>query len=214
MEISKKVAQGLLDREAVRISFDPPFTWTSGIKSPIYCDNRKMIAYPEEREVIVDGFVEMIREKGWEPDVIAGTATAGIPWAAFVAQKMRKPMIYVRSKPKAHGAKKQIEGALETGKKVLIVEDLISTGGSSIKSAQAVRDEGGCEVIAVAAIVTYEMVTAAENFMEAGIEAVTLTNFSTLIAEAVEKGAVTAEQADKVRQFAEDPQVWWGKVGG
>ena len=128
------------------MSIDPPFTWVSGIKSPVYCDNRRMIAFVEERKLVVEAFKKLIEEKGLKPDVIGGTATAAIPWAAFLAYDLGLPMIYIRPEKKEHGAGKQIEGHLDPGQNVLIVEDLISTGGSSVKAAEAVRNEGGCTV--------------------------------------------------------------------
>jgi len=213
MKNAENVAGALLKREAVKISMDPPFTWTSGIKSPVYCDNRKMIAFPEEREMIVDSFVEMINEQGMNPDVIAGTATAAIPWAAFVAQKMNKPMVYIRPKPKEHGVKKQIEGYLAPDQKVLIIEDLISTGGSSIKSADAVKNEGQCEVLGVMAIVTYELAKAVDNFGGADLSLWTLTNFKMIADLAVEGGSITQEQKDKVLEFTADPSAWGEKMG-
>lgn len=213
MKNAEQIAKALLMCEAVKLSMDPPFTWTSGIKSPVYCDNRKMIAFPDEREMIVDSFVELIQDQGLNPDVIAGTATAAIPWAAFVAQKMHKPMIYIRPEPKAHGAKKQIEGHLEPNQKVLIIEDLISTGGSSIKSADAVKGEGQCDVVGVMAIVTYELAKAKGNFEGASLPLWTLTNFKTIADLAVDHGTITQEQKDKVMEFTADPGTWAERVG-
>ena len=130
--LAKEIAQILLEKQAVKISTDPPFTWTSGMKSPIYCDNRLLISYPEERKKILEGFKNLIAENNLEFDVIGGTATAAIPWAAFLAFDLDKPMVYIRPKPKGHGAGRRVEGTMEKGSRVLIVEDLISTGGSSI----------------------------------------------------------------------------------
>lgn len=207
------IAKHLLDIEAVRISMDPPFTWTSGIKSPIYCDNRMMISFPEKRNDIVKGFVELIKERGHEPDVVAGTATAGIPWAAFVAHEMNIPMAYIRPEPKGHGAGKQIEGVIKPGQKVVIIEDLISTGGSSVKSANAVKNEGQAEVLDVLAIVTYGMEKAKKNFEEAGFNHSTLTDFAHLIEQASSMGAITEEQKSMVLEFAADPATWGEKMG-
>lgn len=213
MNTSEQIAENLLKREAVKVSISPPFTWTSGIKSPIYCDNRKMIAFVEERRAVVEAFVAMVREKGGNPDVIGGTATAAIPWAAFVAYEMDLPMIYIRPEKKEHGAGKQIEGYLEPGKKVLIIEDLISTGGSSVNAAQAVRDEGGCVVEDVFAIVTYEMAKAKAAFAEADLRLSALTNFSTLMARAKDMGTLSSEELGKVLEFAADPAGWGEKMG-
>ncbi len=213
MSLSKEVAENLLKREAVKVSIDPPFQWVSGIKSPVYCDNRKMIAFPEERKAVIEGFKKMIEEKGLEFDVIGGTATAAIPWAAFLAYDLGKPMIYIRPEKKEHGAGKQIEGHLESRQKVLIVEDLISTGGSSVKAAEAVREEGGCTVDDILAIVTWEIPKAADRFKEASINLVTLTDYTNIIGLAAETGAIPEDQLDAVLAFKEDPPGWGEKMG-
>lgn len=207
MSAQKIVAEELLKAEAVKISLDPPFTWASGIKSPIYCDNRVLISFPEIRELIVSEFIVQIDHL--KPDVIAGTATAGIPWAAFVAYQMKLPMVYVRPEPKAHGAGKQIEGKLEPNKKVVLVEDLISTGGSSIKAATALRNEGQASVDHIVAIVTYEMQKAQENFSNAGIELKTLTDFSHILQAVKAEGYLQENQVDLVLEFSKDPANWW-----
>lgn len=153
MSRAKEVAKSLLKTGAVKLNVKEPFTFVSGIKSPIYCDNRKMIGYPAERKVVVDEFVKKLSEKDF--DVVAGTATAGIPWAAFIAWEMNKPMSYIRGEKKDHGAGRQIEGADFAGKKVIVIEDLISTGGSSIKAVEAARNEGAASV-EVVSIFSYE----------------------------------------------------------
>lgn len=211
MNISTKVAENLLERQAVKISIDPPFTWTSGIKSPVYCDNRKMIAFPEEREAVVNGFQNIIREKMLDFDVIGGTATAAIPWAAFLAYELKKPMVYIRPEKKEHGAGKQVEGFLEAGQKVLIVEDLISTGGSSVKAAEAVREEGGV-VEDILAIVSYRLQQSFEKFDAANLKLHPLTTFETIAELAMEKGVIQPEDLEMVLKFKEDPVAWWGKV--
>ncbi len=211
MSLAKQVAENLLKREAVIIRVDPPFEWVSGIKAPVYCDNRKMISYPEERKVVVDGFVATIKEKGLNPDVIGGTATAAIPWAAFVAYEMGLPMIYIRPEKKDHGAGKQIEGSLEGGKNVLIIEDLISTGGSSVKAAEAVREEGKCTVTDIFAITTYEFGKASARFEEANINLTTLTNFTEILNVAAEMGSISRDLVETILQFREDPPAWWDK---
>lgn len=209
----RQVAEILLNINAVQVKTDPPFTWTSGIKSPVYCDNRMLISYPREREYITKCFKRIIRDKKLNPEVIGGTATAAIPWAAFLAYEMQLPMIYIRSRKKEHGAGKQIEGDLKPEKRVLIVEDLISTGGSSVSSAQAVRDEGQCEVTDVFAIVTWGLPKAQATFKEANLNLTTLTDFTNLIGLAVEKGSVKKEEYEKVLQFKEDPPGWGEKMG-
>lgn len=213
MSISKNIAENLLKREAVRISVEPPFTWTSGIKSPIYCDNRKMISFVEERKAVVEAFKMMIEEKGLKFDVIGGTATAAIPWAAFLAYELGVSMIYIRPEKKAHGAGKQIEGELEAGKRVLIVEDLISTGGSSVKAAEAVREEGGCVVEDILAIVTYGMDSAKKAFADANLQMHTLTDFAQIVSSASAMGSITAQQEELVLDFASDPAGWGVKMG-
>lgn len=211
--LAQEIAKILLDIKAVRVTIDPPFTWTSGIKSPIYCDNRMMISHVEARQQVIGGFKKIIEEKGLKPEVIGGTATAAIPWAAFLAYDLGLPMVYIRPQKKEHGAGKQIEGDLEPGKRVLIVEDLISTGGSSIASAEAVKNEGRCEVADVLAIVTYEMMKARENFDQAKLNLHVLTNFSTLVGLAVERGVINLAMQKQVLEFAEDPQGWGEKMG-
>lgn len=208
-----QIASILLDINAVKVKTNPPFTWTSGIKSPVYCDNRMLISYPKEREYITKCFKRLIYDKKINPEVIGGTATAAIPWAAFLAYEMQLPMIYIRPEKKEHGAGKQIEGDLKPGKKVLIVEDLISTGGSSISSAQAVREEGQCEVTDVFAIVTWGLSKAEAAFKEANLNLTTLTDFVNLIGLAVTKGSIKKEEYEKVLQFKEDPQSWGKKMG-
>ena len=213
MSLSKEIAANLLKREAVKVKIDPPFTWVSGIKSPVYCDNRKMIAFPEERKAVVEGFKKIISEKGLEFDVIGGTATAAIPWAAFLAYDLGVPMIYIRPEKKEHGAGKQIEGHLESGQKVLIVEDLISTGGSSVKAAEAVREEGGCTVDEILSIVTWEIPKAGVRFEEAGIALHTLTDYTNIIGLAGEQGLIPEDQLSIVLEFKEDPATWGEKHG-
>jgi len=211
--LSRDVASALLSISAVKVSMDPPFTWVSGIKSPVYCDNRMMISHVVERQIVVDGFKKLIEALPYDPDYIGGTATAAIPWAAFLAQELGKPMIYIRPEPKGHGAGKQIEGDLRAGSKVLIIEDLISTGGSSVKAAEAVRNEGSCEVADIFAIVTWEMGKAQVAFDGTGINLTTLTGFADLIGLAKERGDITADQADLIYKFKEDPAGWWDGIG-
>lgn len=213
MHKAKEIAAILLDANAVRVSIDPPFTWTSGIKSPVYCDNRKMISYPAQRSEIVAEFKDMMNLLHDKPDFIAGTATAAIPWAAFLAQELNLPMVYIRPEKKEHGAGKQVEGDLPPGKKVLIVEDLISTGGSSIKAAQAVESECKGVVTDVFAIVTWELDEAKEHFNKAGIRLSTLTNFTNIIGLALERGVITEDQWSKIIEFKRSPRDWAGKVG-
>ncbi|MDA1060420.1 MAG: orotate phosphoribosyltransferase [bacterium] len=211
MDVSKDIAGRLLDREAVIVKTDPPFTWASGIKSPVYCDNRKMMSFVGDREEIVKAFVRLIEEKGFDYNVIGGTATAAIPWAAYLAHELHKPMIYIRPEKKEHGAGKQIEGYLPEGTKVLIIEDLISTGGSSVKAAEAVR-EAGSIVTDVLAIVSWEMPKAITSFKEANLNLETLTGYTDIIGLASERGVIPEEQIVTVLQFKEDPSGWAEKM--
>ena len=161
MSIEKTVAKNLLDIKAVSLQPNDPFTWASGIKSPIYCDNRLVLSFPEKRSVVVQGFVELIQKEYSEAEVIVGTATAGIPWGAMVADKMEKPFGYVRSSNKTHGKGNKIEGKIEKGAKVVVVEDLISTGGS-VKDVILSLREAGAEVLGVVAIFTLSLIHISE----------------------------------------------------
>lgn len=205
MDRAKRVASVLLETEAVRLNVAEPFTFVSGIKSPIYCDNRKVIGYPEGRGAVVEGFVELLADK--EYDVLAGTATAGIPWAAFVADRLNVPMAYIRSAKKAHGAGNQIEGADLKGKRVVVIEDLISTGGSSIKAVEAAR-EAGAESVEVVAIFSYEFEKAHKAFDEANCPWVTLSNFSHLIGLATEKEYLKSDEAETALKWNKAPSEW------
>lgn len=193
MELKHELVRDLLNIKAVQIDPNNYFTWTSGLKSPIYCDNRLTMSYPEVRKKIADAFAEMIEQSGLRPEVIAGCATAGIPHAAWLADRLGLPMVYVRSKPKGHGKGNQIEGHLEKGQKVLVIEDLISTGGSSIESAIALR-EAGADVLAVYAIFTYGIGKSIENFKEHQLPFETITNFDELVAALVEAGTYTERE--------------------
>ena len=203
--ISTRIAKALLEIKAVALRPHEPFTWASGIRSPIYCDNRLTMGYPEIREMIADGFVELIQEKFSDVDVIAGTATAGIPHAAWVAHKLGKPMIYVRSSAKKHGKGNLIEGVLREGQKVVVIEDLISTGGSSLQAVQGVQDAGG-EVLGVAAIFTYEFPKATQAFAEAGVPFATLSSYSALLPTAAEENYISADDIELLQKWREAPE--------
>lgn len=204
------IAKILLEKKAVILSPKKPFTFVSGIKSPIYCDNRKMIAFPKEREEITNEFINQIKDDDFE--VIAGTATAGIPWASFIADKLKKPLSYIRAEKKEHGASKQIEGENVKNKKVLIIEDLISTGGSSFSAVEACRENGG-DVVKVVAIFTYEFEKANKKFIDGNCELVTLSNFSTLAKTAEEINYLSDDELKVVLEWNKDPQ-GWGKKNG
>lgn len=205
MNRAKEVAKSLLKTGAVKLNVKEPFTFVSGIKSPIYCDNRKMIGYPEERKVVIDEFVKKLSEMDF--DVVAGTATAGIPWAAFIAMAMNKPMSYIRGEKKKHGAGRQIEGADFEGKKVIVIEDLISTGGSCIKAVEAARNEGAKEV-EVMAIFSYEFDKAYENFEKENIKWQTLSNFSALLELAKEEKYLTEDEAEIAAEWNKNTDTW------
>ncbi|AMX84097.1 orotate phosphoribosyltransferase [Geobacillus subterraneus] len=201
------IAAKLLQIGAVALQPNEPFTWSSGLKSPIYCDNRLTLAYPDVRRTIADGLAELIRTHFPEADLIAGTATAGIPHAAWVSERLELPMCYVRSQAKAHGKGKQIEGKAEPGQRVVVIEDLISTGGSSLAAVRALK-EAGCEVLGVAAIFTYGLEKAKQAFAEENLPAYTLTDYNTLIETAVRLGAVSEHDLATLRKWRENPEEW------
>ncbi|KGE18081.1 orotate phosphoribosyltransferase [Paenibacillus wynnii] len=201
---SEQIAAYLLNIGAVALRPQEPFTWTSGIKSPIYCDNRLTMSYPEVRNYIADAFAELITSQYPDAEVIAGTATAGIPHAAWVAQKLNLPMAYIRDKAKGHGKQNQIEGLIASGQKVIVIEDLISTGGSSIKAAQAVQEAGG-NPLAVLAIFSYELDRATEAFTAAGVPLHSLSNYNTLIDVALTQGKIAENDVELLRSWRKDP---------
>tara|TARA_Y100000034_G_C6742797_1_gene329735 strand:+ start:28 stop:669 length:642 start_codon:yes stop_codon:yes gene_type:complete len=209
MSISTEIAKELLNIKAVKLSTNPPFTWTSGMKTPIYTDNRLIISFPESRKKVIDAFIEKIKEHNLEFDVIAGTATAAVPFAAFLAWKLDKPMVYIRHKAKDYGASKRIEGTMQQGAKVLIVEDLISTGGSAIRSIEACKQEYNADVIAVLAVFNYEMQKAKDNFAQTNCPLITLTNFSSLVQTATETNYLAAEDKEKVLAWSSNPEGWY-----
>ncbi len=203
-----RIAEFLLDVSAVRLSVHQPFTWTSGIKSPIYCDNRLLYSHPSARDFIVDSLVERVKNLHIPADVIAGTATAAIGWAALVADRLKLPFVYVRSKPKEHGTQKRIEGDLKPGKHVVVIEDLISTGGSSVSTADALRTEGQAIVTDVVSIFSYELTTSREHALEAKLIFHPLTNIATLLEVAVDQDRLIEEEADEIIRFTKDPAQW------
>lgn len=210
--MKRLIAEKLLEIEAVALKPNDPFTWASGLKSPIYCDNRLTLSYPEIRWEIAGGLKNLIEENFPEVEVIAGTATAGIPHAAWVSELMNLPMCYVRSKAKGHGKGNQIEGKVSEGQKVVVVEDLISTGGSVITAVNALR-EAGCDVIGVVSIFTYELEKGREMLKEADITAYSLTDFSTLVTVANDKGYIRSEDMATLQEWKKDPAEW-GRLYG
>lgn len=204
-ETSSKVAEILLDIKAVFLRPEEPFTWTSGIKSPIYCDNRLIISHPEARKFIIDAFTQTVQTNYPDAEVIAGTATAGIPHAAWIADRLNLPMVYIRSSSKAHGRENKIEGSLKSKQKVVVIEDLISTGGSSIKAAQAVQ-ESDAEVLGTVAIFSYQLQKALNAFKEANIECHTLSNYSKLLEVALQKKLIKKEHLEALKAWRENPE--------
>ena len=202
-----QTAEFLLTVKAVKLNNEHPFTWASGRKSPIYCDNRVTLSYPEIRTFIRQGFVEEIREAWGDVDVIAGVATGGIAQGALVAQELGKPFVYVRSESKSHGLTNQIEGEIHAGQTVVVIEDLVSTGKSSLIAVKALREKG-CVVKGMAAIFTYGLQVAADNFTNENVELVTLTDYDTLIKVAHEREYVPAEAFDSLTAWRKNPEQW------
>lgn len=208
MPHATRIAEYLLNIGAVKVSVANPFTWTSGIKSPIYCDNRMVYSHPDARSFIVDALVSRVKALHIEPDVIAGTATAAIGWAALVADRMNLPFVYVRSKPKEHGAQKRVEGDLKEGQHVVVIEDLISTGGSSVLTADALRSESKAVVTDVVSIFSYGLSAAHEKALEAKLHFHPLTDISTLLQVALDQDRIMEEEMELVQEFIKDPPHW------
>ena len=204
--IPKRAAQILLDINAVCLSPQEPFTWASGLKSPIYTDNRLIMSYPKERKEIESLLAQRIIEEYPEVEIIAGTATAGIPHAAFVAAELELPMIYVRSSAKDHGKGRAIEGLLEAGDKVVLIEDLVSTGRSVLNAAQQVHQEGG-QVLGVVSIFNYQLASGVQAFEQAQIPLHSLTDYTTLLKVATSDGDLM-DYRDSLADWYQDPQAW------
>lgn len=209
MTNEKAVAEKLLQINAIKLSPQAPFTWASGWKSPIYCDNRKVLSFPYIRDFIKSEMCSVIFEKFQQADVLAGVATAGIAWGAMAADQLKLPYIYVRPKPKEHGLGNQIEGSLEKGQKVLVIEDLISTGKSSLQVCDVLKT-AGAEVIGMVSIFTYGFDIAEKAFETAGIPYQSLTNYQTLIDLALEKGIIAASDQNTLLNWRQDPANWTG----
>lgn len=199
-DVAFKTAELLLKIKAVKLSPKEPFTWASGIQSPIYCDNRITLSYPEIRTFIRQNFVRAIEEQGFEPEVIAGVATGGIAQGALIAQELGLPFAYVRTSKKEHGLTNQIEGEVRAGQRVVVVEDLISTGGSSLGAVQALK-EAGCQIKGMVAIFTYNLAKADQGFSDAGCPLVTLTDYDHLIQKAVENGYIQDDDVKILQEF-------------
>ena len=207
------IARDLLEIGAVALRPADPFTWASGRKSPVYTDNRLTLAYPAVRARIAAAFASVVEENGLHPGVIAGTATAGIPHATLLAERLGLPLAYIRSSAKAHGKGNQIEGRIAAGQRVVIVEDLVSTGGSALAAAEAVR-EAGAEPVAVVAVFTYGLAAADEAFQAAGVPLHVLTSFDQLAETAAATGALPADDLAVLRAWREDPAAWSAARGG
>ena len=203
-ELENKIAKELLSIKAVFLRPEEPFTWASGIKSPIYCDNRLTLTAPEVRTKIENALVEVIKENYPDVEVLMGTSTAGIPHAAIIADKLNLPMGYVRGSSKDHGRKNQIEGKLEKGQKVVVVEDLISTGGSVIDVVNVLR-EAGAEVLGIVSIFTYNMQKSITNLQEAHVKNVSLSNFDALVEVAAEEGYISKDDIQRLICFRNNP---------
>ena len=207
MNLEKKIAQDLLEIEAISLRPNEPFTWASGIKSPIYCDNRLTLSDIQVRNDVENGLAALIREHYPQVEVLMGTSTAGIAHAAITATILDLPMGYVRSGAKDHGRGNQIEGKLLPGQKVVVVEDLISTGGSSLKAVEAIRKDGS-EVLGMVAIFTYQFDSAAEKFKNAGVKLTTLSNYEAVLNEALATNYIGDKDIDTLREWRANPAEW------
>ncbi len=206
-EIMRKVAEYLLQIKAVKLSPQKPFQWSSGLISPIYCDNRIILSYPSLRTFIRQQFVDMINENFGKPDVIAGVATGGIAHGVLVAQELGLPFVYVRPEPKKHGLSNAIEGYIEKGQSVIVIEDLISTGGSSLRAIEHLK-EFGCSVKGMISIFTYNFTVAQESFKKNKLQVHSLSNFDTLIQMALEKEYISEKDFEQLKEWHKDPETW------
>ena len=202
-------ADKLLKLKAIKLQPTNPFTWASGWKSPFYCDNRKTLSYPDLRSFVKIQTARLILERFPEAEAVAGVATGAIPQGAMVADTLNMPFVYVRSKPKDHGLENLIEGELKPGTKVVVVEDLISTGGSSLKAVEAIRNYG-CEVVGMVASYTYGFDVAEKAFKDANVELVTLTNYEAVVAQALATGYIKEEDVELLNQWRKAPSEWQG----
>jgi orotate phosphoribosyltransferase len=212
MNQSQEIAKLLLEIKAITLNLREPYRYTSGILSPIYCDNRLIISYPEKRQIIINAFLSVIKKNNLACDVVAGTATAGIPHAAWIADRLNLPMVYVRSEAKKHGKQNQVEGLLKKNQRALVVEDLISTGGSSIAAGLALR-AAQATVTDCIAIFNYQLATAQKKFADANITLHTLSDFNTLIDVATTAGYITAEEKSQALLWNQDPTNWAKNTG-
>ena len=205
--MERLIAKDLLDIQAVFLRPNEPFTWASGIKSPIYCDNRVTLSYPDVRNFIKIELCRLVAENFPEVEAIAGVATGAIAQGALVADNLGLPYAYVRSSPKDHGLENLIEGNLKPGQKVVVIEDLVSTGGSSLKAVQAIRN-AGCEVLGMAAILTYQFPVATENFKKNDVKLVTIGNYTTMLEAALKTNYIKESDVEALAQWRKDPANW------
>ena len=205
--IEKIIAKQLLDIKAVKLNVENPFTWASGWKSPIYCDNRKVLSYPAARKVVYEAFVDIIKENFKDVDVIAGVATGAIAYGMMVAEVLGKPFVYVRPKPKDHGTGAQVEGDLPENARVVVVEDLISTGGSSLAAVDALAKSGAI-VLGMVAIFSYNFIKSRKAFENANVELHTLSHYEALLEQAVEENYIKAEDMNVLKEWRINPETW------
>ena len=206
-DVSLNVSEFLLQIKAIKLQPNDPFTWASGIRSPIYCDNRKILSYPKIRTFIRQEMVKVLEDNYGRPDVIAGVATGGIALGAIVAQELGLPFVYVRSKQKEHGLSNQIEGYIEKGQSVIVIEDLISTGTSSLNAVDALRDFG-CSIKGMVAIFSYGLSESKENFKKAKCPLITLAHYDAMLTKAIETNYITAQDAKLLRAWKKNPENW------
>ncbi|HDZ41403.1 MAG TPA: orotate phosphoribosyltransferase [Bacteroidetes bacterium] len=204
---AKTIAAYLLQIKAIKLQPSNPFTWASGWKSPIYCDNRKTLSFPDVRQAIRESFVRVIKEKFPDAELIAGVATGAIAHGVLVAEAMGLPFVYVRSGAKEHGLRNQIEGFYKKGQKVVVIEDLVSTGGSSLRAVSALR-EAGCNVMGMIAIFTYGFQKASDNFSASEVTLFTLSDYNTLIDKALSTGFIALNDIDTLKEWRQDPSNW------
>jgi orotate phosphoribosyltransferase len=206
-DTAAEIAKLLLEINAIKLSVDHPFTWASGWKSPIYCDNRLSLSYPNVRKSIKEKIAESIKSNFSEVEAIAGVATAGIPQGALVAEALEKPFIYARSKPKGHGMENMIEGKVTPNQKVVVIEDLVSTGGSSLKAVEAL-EANSIRVLGMVSIFTYGFPVADQNFKKAGVKLISLSNYNELIHTALQLKYIDSRQVEQLRSWRQDPAAW------
>ena len=206
-EVAETIASYLLEIQAIKLNSTNPFTWASGLKSPIYCDNRIALSYPDKRLYIKQQLANVIKDNFSDVEVIAGVATAGVPQGALVADELGLPFVYIRSSAKAHGMTNKIEGKLDNGQKVVVIEDLISTGKSSLNAVDALR-ESGADVLGMVAIFTYGLDIATENFSQKNCKLVSLSNYNTMIGKAVADKYVTPLEEQSLLEWSKSPKIW------